>query len=65
MSTALSGCVITEETATRLKYKKKCDKCGHLLPGETVGVPVRKHTKKNSSFVCLKCKARNKLVIQG
>lgn len=65
MSTALSGCVITEETAMRLRYKKKCDKCGYLLPGETAGTPVKKHTKKNSSFICPKCKAKNKLVIQG
>ena len=64
MAVALSGCVITEEKGKLIKYVRKCEKCGHLLPGQTSTSISIKGSKKTASFTCPKCKTKNKIIIQ-
>jgi len=66
MAVAISGCVITKQNDTTMKYKKKCDKCGFVESIEH-NTQLVKHssTKHTSSFRCPKCKTMNKVIIQG
>ena len=66
MAAALSGCIIIEEGAMgHITYRKKCDKCGYVLPGSCGTTINTRGTKLNSSFQCPKCRTQVKLILQG
>lgn len=65
MAAALQGCVIVEDQGSRIRYKKKCEKCG-WVDGSTVNdyAPMKGSTRE-SSFYCPECKVTQKVRIQG
>lgn len=65
MAVALSGAVILDQSGTRLKYKRKCESCGWVDGGSVSTSAPRKGSKVTSGFQCTKCKAKQKIVIQG
>jgi len=65
MAVALCGAVVTETNGTQMTYKKKCEKCGNVEPGETRTSAPSKSSKLTSSFMCSKCRNQQKIEIQG
>ncbi len=65
MSTAVKGCVILEETETKLVFQNKCERCGALQPGKTISTPVPSGMTNKRHFRCTKCGANNEVVIRG
>ena len=64
MAVAVSGAVIVEQ-ARALKYRKKCEFCGHVESGCTIRALPRKGTVIKEQFTCVKCKKKVPIVIQG
>ena len=66
MAIALSGCVIVDNGSSLMKYKKKCERCGYILPGTVSMAQVKgKYSQFRSGFRCPKCGTQNKVLIQG
>lgn len=65
MVVALSGAVIIEQKGSRVKYKKKCEKCGYVDSATVDGQAPGKNTKTGSNFSCPKCRNNQKIVLQG
>jgi len=62
---ALKGAVIIEQQGTRMKYKRKCEKCG-WVDNSTISTSVpSKNSKSTTSFSCPKCRNNQKVEIQG
>lgn len=58
---ALQGAVITDVTKNHVTYQQKCERCGALGSRVLTGFFIGVH---NSSFICHKCKKRQKIVIK-
>lgn len=65
MAKAIAACIIVRESGMDMVYQKKCESCGYVLPGTTISAPVHPGTAYHDNFVCPKCKAKNKITIQG
>ena len=65
MAIALTGCVVVDQNKMTMRYKKKCEMCGYLEPGQTLTALIKPGSKYSSSFLCPKCKKRNNVIIQG
>ena len=64
MAVAVSGAVIVDQTRG-LKYRKKCEFCGHVEGGCTIQALPRKGTTIKEQFTCLRCKKKVQIIIQG
>jgi Zn finger protein HypA/HybF involved in hydrogenase expression len=66
MAVALEGAVIISYENKMLKWKKKCEKCGHV-DNNTISEMWSggSSTKKTTTYMCPKCKNNQKVVIQG
>jgi len=62
---AVQGAVIADQDGGRMKYYKKCERCGYVSSsGVSTSVPGT-HTSYRSSFTCPKCKNRQQIVIKS
>lgn len=57
MAVGLTGCIVVEDRGSIIKYQKKCDSCGYLVPGA-------KGSKLSSSFRCPKCGRNVQMLLQ-
>lgn len=64
MAVGLTGCIVVEDRGSIIKYQKKCDYCGYLVPGVTMRGAGVKGSKLNSSFRCPKCGKNVKVLLQ-
>ena len=65
MATAISGAVILEQNGGRMKYRQKCDKCGHSPnTAIAIGAPTGSH-KLTTTFKCSKCGNQQRVEISG
>jgi len=66
MAIVLQGAVIISHENQKLKWKKKCEKCGWVNNSYTLqGFTHSPSVTFNSSFICPKCKNRQKVIMQG
>lgn len=65
MAVALSGAVIIEQKGSQMKYKRKCEKCGWVDSSTVSTSAPFKNSTTTTHFFCLKCKNKQKIVIQG
>ena len=64
MAVGLTGCVVVEDRGKIIKYQKKCDFCGYLVPGATMtGIGV-KGGRMSTSFRCPKCGKMVQVLLQ-
>ncbi len=61
MAVAISGAVILGEQGSIVKYKNKCEQCGHVAPGST---STAISNNLNTSFKCFKCGNMQKVRIE-
>ena len=64
MAVGLAGCIVVEDRGSIIKYQKKCDSCGYLLPGVTMTSAGAKGSKLSSSFCCPKCGRNVRILLQ-
>lgn len=65
MATAISGAIIIEESGGRMRYRQKCDKCGHSPPTVVIiGAPPGAN-KLTTTFKCPKCGNQQRVEIAG
>jgi hypothetical protein len=62
-ASAVKGAVIVNQDGVDVRYRMKCDKCGHLDSSCRM-MKIMPRTSK-SNFYCPKCKKRREVVIQG
>ena len=64
MAIAISGAVIVEN-GSRMKYRQKCDKCGHS-PSTVIAIGAPTGANKlTTSFKCPKCGNQQRVEIAG
>ena len=56
--------VVVEDRGNVIRYQKKCDACGYLVPGVTMTGAGAKGSKLSSSFRCPKCGRNVKMLLQ-
>lgn len=64
LAVGLTGCIVVEDRGSIIKYQKKCDGCGYLVPGATMTGAGAKGSKLSSSFRCPKCGRNVKMLLQ-
>lgn len=64
MAVGLAGCIVVEDRGSIIKYQKKCDSCGYLVPRAVMTGAGAKGSKLSSSFCCPKCGRNVKLLLQ-
>lgn len=65
MATAISGAIIAEQDGRRMKYRQKCEKCGHVATTVIqIGAPTGSN-KLTTTFNCSTCANQQRVEIAG
>lgn len=65
MATAISGAVILEQQGGRMKYRQKCENCGHVATTTIqIGAPTGANIMR-TTFKCSKCGNQQRVEIAG
>jgi len=65
MAVATSGAVILEQNGDRMKYRQKCERCGHS-PSTVIAIGAPAGANKlTTTFKCSKCGNQQRVEIAG